>query len=75
MSFIVMSFKIYESDEFFEIADEMGILIWQDFMFACALYPAHEAFLQTVTEEITHQVTYAKDSTSISQTVFKTLLM
>ena len=48
--------QIYESDTFFEIADELGILIWQDFMFACAMYPADEPFLRTVSEEITHQV-------------------
>ena len=48
--------KIYEFDEFYEIADELGILIWQDFMFACALYPTNDAFLQTVSEEITQQV-------------------
>lgn len=37
---------VYESDEFYEIADELGILIWQDFMFACSMYPVDESFLK-----------------------------
>ncbi|CAH1988656.1 unnamed protein product [Acanthoscelides obtectus] len=37
---------VYESEYFYEVADEMGILIWQDFMFACAMYPTNEEFLE-----------------------------
>ena len=37
---------IYESDYFYSVADEMGILIWQDFMFACSMYPANDAGTQ-----------------------------
>lgn len=47
---------IYESDEFYKIADEMGIMIWHDFMFACALYPVDDDFLSTVRLEIEQQV-------------------
>lgn len=36
---------MYESDEFYQIADELGLLIWQDFMFACSMYPTNEDFL------------------------------
>ncbi len=39
---------IYELDEFYELADELGIMIWQDFMFACALYPTDPNFLKSV---------------------------
>lgn len=37
---------IYETDYFYDLADEFGILIWQDMMFACAMYPAFESFLE-----------------------------
>lgn len=43
---------IYESDYFYEVADENGILIWQDMMFACAMYPVTEEFLASVRTEI-----------------------
>lgn len=32
---------IYENNTFYDICDEMGILVWQDFLFACGNYPAH----------------------------------
>lgn len=47
---------IYEADAFYEAADEMGILIWQDFMFACANYPANKAYLASVEEEAMQNV-------------------
>jgi beta-mannosidase len=37
---------LYESDFFFEQADEMGILIWHDMMFACAMYPSNKFFIK-----------------------------
>ena len=47
----------YEADWFYEICDELGIMIWQDFMFACNLYPAHErAFLDLVRKEARQQL-------------------
>ncbi|MET0132561.1 MAG: glycoside hydrolase family 2 protein [Kibdelosporangium sp.] len=33
---------IYESDDFYDLADEKGLLVWQDFLFACAAYPEEE---------------------------------
>ncbi|CAG2116035.1 unnamed protein product, partial [Medioppia subpectinata] len=47
---------VYESDLFYELADEYGIMIWQDFMFACSLYPAHNEFLDSVKNEVITQV-------------------
>ena len=41
---------------FYDLADELGIMIWQDFMFACALYPTDAAFLENVENEVTYQV-------------------
>ncbi len=43
---------IYEQDVFYDLCDELGICIWQDFMFACATYPTFDqAFMATVQEE------------------------
>ncbi|XP_074652140.1 beta-mannosidase-like [Tubulanus polymorphus] len=47
---------VYESEEFYELASEYGILIWQDMMFACAMYPTTSQFLRSVTEEIKQQI-------------------
>jgi beta-mannosidase len=47
---------IYENDEFYRLADEHGILIWQDFMFACSLYPGDSDFIKNVQEEVTYNV-------------------
>lgn len=42
---------IYEDDDFYRLADQNGILVWQDFMFACTLYPSDPAFLENVQQE------------------------
>ena len=42
---------IYEHDAFYEACDELGVLVWQDFMFACGMYPAHDAFRASVQTE------------------------
>lgn len=47
---------VYEADEFYDLADEHGILIWQDFMFSCTLYPFDPAFLANVAEEAAQNV-------------------
>ncbi len=46
----------YEPDWFYDICDELGILIWHDFMFACMPYPSDEPFLAGIRTEITQQV-------------------
>ncbi|MCG8480467.1 MAG: glycoside hydrolase family 2 protein [Spirochaetales bacterium] len=46
----------YESDYFYDLCDELGILIWQDFMFSCSLYPSEEWFLEEVREEVRVQM-------------------
>lgn len=42
---------IYEDDYFYELCDRNGIMVWQDFMFACAMYPDNPAFLENVRNE------------------------
>ncbi len=56
---------IYEDDYFYEQADEMGILVWQDFMFACSMYPGDRAFLDNVRHEAVDNVKRLRDHPSI----------
>ncbi|KAK9534254.1 hypothetical protein VZT92_009310 [Zoarces viviparus] len=56
---------VYEQDLFYSWCDEMGIMVWQDFMFACALYPTEDDFMQTVREEVVQQVQRLKSHPSI----------
>lgn len=47
----------YESDDFYECCDAKGILVWQEFAFACSAYPGDDAdFVTSVQQEATHQV-------------------
>jgi beta-mannosidase len=56
---------IYEADEFYELCDEMGILVWQDFMFACSMYPATQEFLDNVRAEAIDNVKRLRNHPSI----------
>ncbi len=42
---------IYEDDSFYSTCDELGVLVWQDFMFACGNYPCFPSFLHSIETE------------------------
>jgi beta-mannosidase len=56
---------IYESDDFYDLCDEMGILVWQDFMFACSMYPGDKEFLENVRQEAIDNVKRLRHHPSI----------
>ncbi len=47
---------IYEQSAFYEACDELGVMVWQDFLFACALYPEEEPFGSLVEAEARGQI-------------------
>ncbi|MEK8031232.1 hypothetical protein AACH06_10430 [Ideonella sp. DXS29W] len=57
---------IYEDDAFYDACDELGLLVWQDFMFACGMYPAHEAYRDSVRQEATAAVKRLRHRASLA---------
>ena len=56
---------VYEDDIFYDKCDEMGLMVWQDFMFACASYPQHKEFIENISEEIRQNIYRLKNHPSI----------
>ncbi|BAO75152.1 beta-mannosidase [Winogradskyella sp. PG-2] len=57
---------IYENDVFYDLCDKKGILVWQDFMFACAMYPGDNDFLENVKQEAVTNVKRLRNHASIA---------
>ena len=56
----------YEKDVFYDLCDELGLLVWHDMMCSCAVYPGDEAFLGEIRSEVTHQIKRLCDHASIA---------
>jgi beta-mannosidase len=57
---------IYENDIFYDICDQNGIMVWQDFMFACAMYPGGKDFLNSVRDEVIQNIVRLRGHPSIA---------
>ena len=57
---------IYEDEYFYDLCDSLGILVWQDFMFACAMYPGDDKFMESVEVEATQQIKRLRKHPSIA---------
>lgn len=57
--------NVYEDHAFYDFCDRHGIMVWQDFTMACALYPLDEAFLATMRGEAEHVVRKLRNHPSI----------
>lgn len=57
----------YESDEFYSLCDERGLLVWQDFMFACRPYPLYdEGFVKNALREVEYNVKRLRNHPSLA---------
>jgi beta-mannosidase len=55
----------YEKDIFYNLCDEYGIMVWQDFMFACSMFPADASFTENVKKEAIYNVKRLRNHASI----------
>ena len=58
--------NVYEDHRFFDLCDEAGILVWQDFAFACCRYPQTDAFLAEARREAEHVVAKLRNHASLA---------
>lgn len=56
---------IYEDDLFYDLADENGIVVWQDFIFACTTYPSDPTFLKRVEAEAEYNIKRLRNHASL----------
>ena len=57
---------VYEDDRFYDLCDSLGLMVWQDFMFACAMYPGDNDFLDNVRQEAIDNINRLSKHTCIA---------
>lgn len=57
---------IYENDLFYDLCDKYGILVWQDFMFACSMFPAEGDLLENIRQEAIDNVRRLRNHSCIA---------
>ena len=56
---------VYESDLFYDLCDSLGLMVWQDFMFACSMYPGNKEFFKSISLEAVDNVKRLRNHPSI----------
>lgn len=56
----------YPEDWFFDLCDELGLMVWQDFMFACSVYELTEEFEQNITQEFIDNIKRIRNHASLA---------
>ena len=57
---------IYEDNAFYDLCDKYGIMVWQDFMFACSFFPGTKDFLDNIRQEAIDNVIRLRNHPSIA---------
>ena len=57
---------LYESESFYDLCDQYGMMIWQDFTFACGIYPEDDAFAENVSVEAIENVRRLRHRASLA---------
>ena len=58
--------SVYEDHHFFDLCDENGILIWQDFAMGCTFYPQRSSFTRNIEEEVISVVCKLRNHPSVA---------
>ncbi len=58
--------NVYEGEEFYDLCDKYGILVWQDFSMGCSVYPQNDAFAEKIKEEVAFIVKRLRSRTCLA---------